>query len=40
MSRPHEAKAILSLPQPTAFNALLHGFDGEWPCCRRKFDQA
>ena len=33
-------KAILSLPQPTAFNSLLHGFDGECPCCRRKFRQA
>ena len=33
-------KAILSLPQPTAFNALLHGIDGECPCCRREFVQA
>ena len=33
-------KAIMSLPQPTAFNALLHGYDGECPCCRRKFVQA
>ena len=33
-------KAITSLPQPTAFNALVHGFDGERPCCRRKFHQA
>lgn len=33
-------KAIMSLPQPTAFKALLHGFDGECPCCRRKFRQA
>jgi hypothetical protein len=32
-------KAILSLPQPTAFTALLRGFDGECPCCRRKFGQ-
>jgi hypothetical protein len=30
-------RAIMSLPQPTAFNALLHGFDGECPCCRRRF---
>jgi hypothetical protein len=30
-------KAIMSLPQPTAFKALLHGFDGECPCCRRAF---
>ena len=33
-------KAIMSLPQPTAFNALVHGFDGECPCCRRRFPQA
>ena len=33
-------KAIMSLPQPTAFNALVHGFDGECPCCRRSFPQA
>jgi len=33
-------KAIMSLPQPTAFNALVHGFDGECPCCRRSFHQA
>src|SRR5579863_1374982 len=29
--------AILTLPQPTAFRALLNGFDGECPCCRRRF---
>ena len=33
-------KAITTLPQPTAFNGLVRGFDGECPCCRRKFDQA
>ena len=33
-------KAIMSLLQPTAFNALVHGFDGECPCCRRRFRQA
>jgi hypothetical protein len=33
-------KAIMTLPQPTAFNALVHGFDGECPCCRREFRQA
>jgi integrase len=33
-------KAIMSLPQPTAFTALVHGFDGECPCCRRRFRQA
>ena len=33
-------KAIMSLPQPSAFNALMYGFDGECPCCRRRFPQA
>ena len=33
-------KAIMTLPQPTAFKALLHGFNGECPCCRRKFGNA
>jgi integrase len=33
-------KAIMTLPQPTAFNALVQGFDGECPCCRRGFRQA
>jgi K+-transporting ATPase ATPase A chain len=33
-------KAIISLPQTSAFNALVHGFNGECPCCRRKFRQA
>ena len=30
-------KAIMTLPQPTAFTSLARGFDGECPCCRRKF---
>jgi hypothetical protein len=25
-------KAIMTLPQPTAFSALIKGFDGECPC--------
>lgn len=33
-------KAIMTLPQPTAFAALARGFDGECPCCRRRFDAA
>ncbi|HBE68485.1 MAG TPA: hypothetical protein DDW52_10095 [Planctomycetaceae bacterium] len=33
-------RAIMTLPQPTAFNGLMHGYDGECPCCRRKFAQA
>ncbi len=30
-------KAIMTLPQPSAFTALTRGFDGECPCCRRQF---
>lgn len=30
-------KAIMTIPQPTAFSALVKGFDGECPCCRRSF---
>jgi integrase len=33
-------KAIMSIPQPTAFSALARGFDGECPCCRRSFADA
>ena len=33
-------KAILTLPQPTAFLGLARGFDGECPCCRRPFTAA
>jgi hypothetical protein len=33
-------KAIMTLPQPTAFLSLVKGFDGECPCCRRKFADA
>ncbi len=33
-------RAIMTLPQPTAFTALAKGFDGECPCCRRRFDDA
>lgn len=33
-------KAIMTLPQPTSFSALLNGFDGECPCCRRRFADA
>jgi hypothetical protein len=25
-------KAIRTIPQPTAFSALIKGYDGEWPC--------
>ena len=33
-------KAIMSLPQPTAFMALVNGYEGECPCCRRRFADA
>jgi hypothetical protein len=33
-------KAIMTLPQPSAFSALVKGFDGECPCCRRRFADA
>lgn len=31
-------RAIMTLPQPQSFTALVHGFDGECPCCRRRFE--
>ncbi|MEM9412444.1 MAG: hypothetical protein AAGA30_15125 [Planctomycetota bacterium] len=37
---PVACKAITTIPQPTAFNALLRGFDGQCPCCRRAFVEA
>ena len=33
-------RAIMTLPQPTAFSALLNGCDGECPCCHRRFADA
>ena len=33
-------KAIMTLPQPSAFATLAKGFDGECPCCRRRFADA
>jgi hypothetical protein len=33
-------RAIMTLPQPTAFSAILNGYDGECPCWRRPFDEA
>ena len=32
--------SIMTIPQPTAFSALIHGHDGECPCCRRPFADA
>ena len=33
-------RAIMTLPQPSAFAAVVKGFDGECPCCRKKFTDA
>jgi hypothetical protein len=33
-------RAILSLPQPSAFTTLARGFEGRCPCCRRTFADA
>ena len=33
-------KAIMTLRQPMAFTSLAKGFDGECPCCRRRFPEA
>jgi hypothetical protein len=33
-------KAIMTIPQPSAFTALVKGYDGECPCCRRRFADA
>jgi len=33
-------KAIMTLRQPSAFWSLVKGFDGECPCCRRRFADA
>jgi hypothetical protein len=33
-------KAIKTLSQPTAFMALVKGFDGDCPCFRRPFGKA
>ena len=30
-------RAIMTLPQPSAFAAMVNGFDGQCPCCRREF---
>ena len=33
-------RAIMTLPQPSAFAAMVKGFDGQCPCCRREFADA
>jgi hypothetical protein len=30
-------KAIMTIPQPSAFAAMVRGYNGECPCCRRHF---
>jgi hypothetical protein len=32
-------KAIMTLRQPSAFLAIVKGFDGQCPCCRRQFSE-
>lgn len=33
-------KAIMTLPQPSAFTALVRGYEDQCPCCRRPFDRS
>lgn len=33
-------KAIMTLPQPSAFFAPVNGYEGQCPCCRRPFADA
>jgi hypothetical protein len=33
-------KAIMTLPQPSAFRSLIHNGDERRPCCQRRFDDA
>jgi hypothetical protein len=33
-------RAIMTLPQPSAFSAILRGADSECTCCRRRFADA
>jgi integrase len=33
-------KAIMTISQPSAFLSLVRGYDGECPCCRRRFVDA
>ena len=33
-------RAIMTIPQPSAFTALVKGYEGECPCCRRRFADA
>jgi hypothetical protein len=31
-------RAIMTMPQPSSFMSLIKGYDGQCPCCRRRFD--
>ncbi len=33
-------KAIMTIPQPSAFRSLVRGFENNCPCCRREFNDA
>lgn len=33
-------RAVRTLPQPSAFAAMVNGFDRQCPCCRREFADA
>ena len=33
----YQSNLLSSLGQPSAFSAMVKGFDGECPCCRRNF---
>ncbi len=33
-------RAIMTISQPSAFAAMVNGWDGECPCCRRRFADA
>jgi triacylglycerol esterase/lipase EstA (alpha/beta hydrolase family) len=33
-------KAIMTIPQPSAFYSLIKGRDGECPCCKRLFGES
>lgn len=33
-------KAIMTIPQPSAFMSLVRGFESQCPCCRRAFADA
>ena len=36
---PLACRAIMTIPQPSAFNGLARGIEGKCPCCRRTFPE-